>query len=217
MRVTVPKAADLQALPAIREAHQRAAGVRHSLRLPHGTRLPGRRDRAGASGLRQDPHQPRQHRRPRAVLRSRAESKQRGIPMRIGVNSGSLGERSAGEIRISPHPRPWSKAHSATSRPRNNSATRRSSCRSSPATFPRPSRAIGCFAERCDYPTHLGITEAGPPPYGAIKSAAGLGALLLRGIGDTIRVSLLTPRKEDEIDTAFDILQATGRRCGSRK
>src|SRR5204862_3960887 len=61
------------------------------------------------------------------------------------------------------------------------------------------------------YPTHIGITEAGQPPYAIVKSAAGLAPLLIDGIGDTIRVSLLAD-KAVEIQAAFDILQATGRR-----
>src|SRR5438876_12237251 len=67
------------------------------------------------------------------------------------------------------------------------------------------------YAKQADYPTHIGITEAGQPPYAITKSACGLGPILLEGIGDTIRVSLLAP-KEVEIHTAFDILQATQRR-----
>ena len=46
------------------------------------------------------------------------------------------------------------------------------------------------LSEKCDYPLHLGVTEAGPMPMGGIKSAVGIGALLAEGIGDTIRVSL---------------------------
>ena len=65
------------------------------------------------------------------------------------------------------------------------------------------------FAEQSDVPLHVGITEAGDPQYGAIKSAAGIGALLLRGIGDTIRVSL-TADPEVEIPVAYDILKCTG-------
>jgi (E)-4-hydroxy-3-methylbut-2-enyl-diphosphate synthase len=65
------------------------------------------------------------------------------------------------------------------------------------------------FAEQSDVPLHVGITEAGDPQYGAIKSAAGIGALLLRGIGDTIRVSL-TSDPEVEIPVAYDILKCTG-------
>jgi len=66
-------------------------------------------------------------------------------------------------------------------------------------------------ATDCDQPLHLGVTEAGDPQYGAIKSAAGLGGLLVDGIGDTIRVSLLGDPCL-EIPVAFDILKATGRR-----
>src|SRR5919201_6974143 len=67
------------------------------------------------------------------------------------------------------------------------------------------------YAKQADYPTHIGITEAGQPPYAITKSACGLAPILLEGIGDTIRVSLLAP-KEVEIQAAFDILQATQRR-----
>jgi (E)-4-hydroxy-3-methylbut-2-enyl-diphosphate synthase len=71
--------------------------------------------------------------------------------------------------------------------------------------------AYRLYARQASYPTHIGITEAGQPPYAVIKSAAGLGPILLDGIGDTIRVSLLAD-KEVEIAAAFDILQATQRR-----
>src|SRR5271156_5150105 len=67
------------------------------------------------------------------------------------------------------------------------------------------------FAKVCDYPTHIGITEAGKPPYAVTKSAAGLSPILLDGIGDTIRISLLGD-PVPEIAAAFDILQATQRR-----
>ena len=56
--------------------------------------------------------------------------------------------------------------------------------------------AYKLLAKKCDYPLHLGITEAGIPPYAAIKSAVGLGALLLEGIGDTVRVSMSAPVAE---------------------
>ena len=54
------------------------------------------------------------------------------------------------------------------------------------------------LAEACDYPLHLGVTEAGPMPLGGVKSAVGIGALLAEGIGDTIRVSL-TDDPVDEV------------------
>jgi (E)-4-hydroxy-3-methylbut-2-enyl-diphosphate synthase len=71
--------------------------------------------------------------------------------------------------------------------------------------------AYRLYAQLCDYPTHIGITEAGKPPYAVTKSAAGLSPILLDGIGDTIRISLLGD-PVPEIAAAFDILQATQRR-----
>lgn len=67
------------------------------------------------------------------------------------------------------------------------------------------------WARQSDIPTHLGVTEAGLPGYGTVKSAIGIGSLLCDGIGDTIRVSL-TGDKALEVQAAFDILKATGRR-----
>src|SRR5262249_39008819 len=64
------------------------------------------------------------------------------------------------------------------------------------------------------YPLHMGVTESGLPGYGHIKSAAGLGALLVDGIGDTIRVSL-SGDPVPEVAAGFDILKATGRRFTS--
>ena len=74
--------------------------------------------------------------------------------------------------------------------------------------------AVECytqFAAQSGYPTHVGITEAGSREYGTLKSAAGIGAIVLRGIGDTIRVSLLGD-PVPEIAAGFDILRACDRR-----
>lgn len=68
-------------------------------------------------------------------------------------------------------------------------------------------------AERCDYPLHLGVTEAGTTRLGIIKSAVGLGSLLCDGIGDTIRVSL-TADPAEEIEAARDLLRCIGLRGG---
>ncbi len=65
------------------------------------------------------------------------------------------------------------------------------------------------FRRQSDIPLHLGVTEAGLAGYGSIKSAVGIGALLLEGIGETIRVSL-TAEPEEEIGVAWWILEATG-------
>lgn len=72
-------------------------------------------------------------------------------------------------------------------------------------------RAYRMLAERCDYPLHLGVTEAGPAFQGTIKSAVAFGALLAEGIGDTIRVSLSAPPAE-EVKVGIQILESLGLR-----
>jgi (E)-4-hydroxy-3-methylbut-2-enyl-diphosphate synthase len=72
-------------------------------------------------------------------------------------------------------------------------------------------RAYQLMASRCDYPFHLGMTAAGLPPGGTIRSAIGIGALLAQGIGDTIRVSLTGP-PEEEIRAGWEILKSLGLR-----
>ena len=67
------------------------------------------------------------------------------------------------------------------------------------------------LAEKCDYPLHLGVTEAGPMPMGGVKSAVGIGTLLAEGIGDTIRVSL-TDDPVEEVKVGTAILQSLGLR-----
>ena len=139
------------------------------------------------------------------------KARDRGIPMRLGVNAGSL-ERDL--IEKYGWPCPEAMVESALRYIELAEAEGYDqiivSLKSS--HVPTAVRAYELFSEQCDYPTHIGITEAGAPPYGVVKSAAGLGAILLRGIGDTIRVSLLTEDKTEEVRAAFDILQATGRR-----
>ncbi len=76
--------------------------------------------------------------------------------------------------------------------------------------------AYALVATRCAYPLHLGVTEAGTPRMGLMKSAAGIGGLLLQGIGDTIRVSL-TADPAEEIAVARDLLKAIGLRKGGAK
>src|SRR5438132_11115798 len=72
-------------------------------------------------------------------------------------------------------------------------------------------RAYRMLSEKVPYPLHLGVTEAGTPFSGSIKSAVGMGALLVDGIGDTLRVSL-TADPTEEIKTAFEILKSLGLR-----
>ena len=84
------------------------------------------------------------------------------------------------------------------------------------STVPTMYEAYSKAAEICDYPLHLGVTEAGTERSGIIASSAGIGGLLLRGIGDTIRVSL-TDDPVKEVYAAKDILKAVGVRKGGVK
>ena len=79
------------------------------------------------------------------------------------------------------------------------------------STVPTMVQACRLFRSKCDYPLHIGVTETGPVKMGMIKSAMGIGALLMDGIGDTIRVSL-TDDPVQEVYAAKDILKAAGLR-----
>src|SRR5467141_2130153 len=143
----------------------------------------------------------------RQVLR---KAKDKGIPMRIGVNAGSLEREFAMKYGF---PCPPAMVDSALRYIEIAESVGYHdlivSLKSSDVIT--AVEAYRLYARQADYPTHIGITEAGQPPYAVTKSACGLAPILLDGIGDTIRVSLLD-EKEVEIKTAFDILQATQRR-----
>jgi (E)-4-hydroxy-3-methylbut-2-enyl-diphosphate synthase len=133
-----------------------------------------------------------------------------GIPMRIGVNSGSLEKDLIDKYGF---PCPEAMVESALRYIEMAEKLGYTSMIISLKASHVPT-AVECYtqyAAQCDYPTHVGITEAGSKEYGTLKSAAGIGAILLRGIGDTIRVSLLGD-PVPEIDAGFDILRACDRR-----
>lgn len=143
----------------------------------------------------------------RQVLR---KCKDRGISMRIGVNAGSLEREFAMKYGF---PCPPAMVDSALRyiEIAESEGYRDIIVSLKSSDVMTAVEAYRLYAKQCDYPTHIGITEAGQPPYAVTKSAAGIAPLLLDGIGDTIRVSLLAD-KAVEIGAAFDILQATGRR-----
>jgi (E)-4-hydroxy-3-methylbut-2-enyl-diphosphate synthase len=133
-----------------------------------------------------------------------------GMPMRVGVNAGSL---EADLIDKYGYPCPEALVESALRHIEVAESLGYDQIIVSLKASHVPT-AVACytlFAQKCDYPTHVGITEAGSREYGSIKSAAGIGAILLRGIGDTIRVSLLGD-PVPEVQAAFDILRACDRR-----
>ena len=136
--------------------------------------------------------------------------KDKHIPIRIGVNGGSLDKRLLEKYG---HPTAEALVESAFEHLEllekfgfyNTCISMKSS------TVPTMVEAARLFRSKCDYPLHIGVTETGPVRMGMIKSAMGIGALLLDGIGDTIRVSL-TDDPVQEVYAAKDILKAAGLR-----
>lgn len=131
-----------------------------------------------------------------------------GVPIRIGVNSGSLEK----EI-LAKHGAPTAEAlcesalyHISLLEKYGFDDIVISIKASDPYNMIKANRLL---AERCAYPLHLGVTEAGSKDMGSLKSAVGIGALLCDGIGDTVRVSL-TDRPEEEIAAAKNIFKAVG-------
>ena len=136
--------------------------------------------------------------------------KDKHIPIRIGVNGGSLDKRLLEKYG---HPTAEALVESAFEHlellEKQGFYDTCVSMKSS--TVPTMVAACRLFREKCDYPLHIGVTETGPVKQGLIKSAMGIGALLLDGIGDTIRVSL-TDDPVEEVYAAKDILKAAGLR-----
>ena len=136
----------------------------------------------------------------------------RGIPIRIGVNSGSLEKRL-----LEKYGGPTAEAM-AESAAGHAALLERCGftdiCLSLKASsVPLTLAAYRLAAERFPYPLHLGVTEAGTLLQGAVQSSVGIGALLLEGIGDTIRVSL-TADPAEEVRVGLSILRACGLRRG---
>lgn len=136
--------------------------------------------------------------------------KEKHIPIRIGVNGGSLDKKLLEKYS---HPTAEALVESAFQHLEllekygfyDTCVSMKSSA------VPTMVKAARLFRERCDYPIHIGVTETGPVRMGLMKSAMGIGALLMDGIGDTIRVSL-TDDPVEEVYAAKDILKAAGLR-----
>ena len=136
--------------------------------------------------------------------------KDKGIPIRIGVNGGSLDKKLLEKYG---HPTAEALVESAFQHLEllekfgfyDTCLSMKSS------TVSTMVAAARLFRSQCDYPLHIGVTETGPVKMGMIKSAMGIGSLLLDGIGDTIRVSL-TDDPVQEVYAAKDILKAAGLR-----
>ena len=161
----------------------------------------------GASKIRINPGNIGGEDRVQAVVEA---CKEKHIPIRIGVNGGSLDKKLLEKYG---HPTAEALVESAFQHLEllekygfyDTCVSMKSS------TVPTMVAAARLFRSKCDYPIHIGVTETGPVRMGLMKSAMGIGALLLDGIGDTIRVSL-TDDPVEEIYAAKDILKAAGLR-----
>src|SRR5438309_7421787 len=132
------------------------------------------------------------------------------IPMRIGANSGSL-PKHLSELAQQDQAEALVEAALEEVRLLERLDFRDFKISVKSSHVPTMIRAYRLLAEKVPYPLHLGVTEAGTPFSGSIKGAAGMGALRVDGIGDTMRVSL-TADPVEEVKTAFEILKSLGLR-----
>ena len=148
---------------------------------------------AGVQGLRLNPGNIRNEEHIKTVARAAGEA---GVPIRVGVNAGSLDKEL---LETFGAPVPEALVESALREVRYLEDVGFFDIKISVKHSHVPSmvEAYRLLAEKVEYPLHLGVTEAGPPPGGLIKSVAGIGTLLLEGIGDTIRFSLTADPVEE--------------------
>ncbi|MBU0712738.1 flavodoxin-dependent (E)-4-hydroxy-3-methylbut-2-enyl-diphosphate synthase [bacterium] len=199
IRVTVSDEAAARALPEIRKAMT----VPLVADIHFDYRLALKAIDAGVDKIRINPGNIGNKERIQAVLKAARSAK---IPIRIGVNAGSLEKELLEKYG---HPNAEAMVASA--------ARHIQICEDfgfediivalKASNVSLMIAANRLFTEKYDYPLHLGVTEAGPPWQGTIKSAIGIGTLLAEGIGDTIRVSL-TDDPVQEVQTGFEILKS---------
>ncbi len=135
-----------------------------------------------------------------------------GIPIRIGVNGGSLEKEMYEKYGNTPRAMVESAKYHASLLEKEGFSDIVISLKASDVQ--KTVEAYRLMAREGDYPLHIGVTEAGTAYQGLIKSAAGIGSLLLDGIGDTIRVSLSAP-PEEEVRAGIALLRAVGKREGA--
>ena len=162
---------------------------------------------AGVQGLRLNPGNIRKEDQIKTVAR---EARDRGIPIRVGVNAGSLDRDIEAKYGDKV---PEALVESALKEIRYLEDVDFTDIKISVkhSNVPLMVASYRLLSETVDYPLHLGVTEAGPPPGGLIKSVAGIGTLLLEGIGDTIRFSL-TADPVEEAKAGRQLLEYLGLR-----
>ena len=201
VRVAVPEKDSITGLREV--VRQSPLPVIADVHFDH--RLALRALEAGVQGLRINPGTIHQRERLKEII---VEAKKRGVPVRIGINAGSLEE---GILKRFGHATPEAMVESARECIKRCEDVGLTAIKVSlkASAVPATVAAYRLFSEQSDYPLHVGVTEAGPPFAGVIKSAVGLGVLLAEGIGDTIRVSL-TGDPVLEVRAAYGILRALG-------
>ena len=150
-------------------------------------------------------------RRPEHIKLIAAEARDRGVPIRIGVNGGSLDEKLYQKYggRVTPEAMVESAQMELAYFEEVGFDQVKISVKAS--SVPLMVEAYRQLSEVTDHPLHLGVTEAGPPPAGLVKATAGIAALLCEGIGDTIRYSL-TADPVEEAKAGRQLLEALGLR-----
>ena len=156
---------------------------------------------AGADGLRLNPGNIGE---PEKVKTVALAAKERGVPIRIGVNAGSLPKTADPELTVAQR-----MVDAALEQIKLLESLDFDLIKVSLKAFDVPTtiEAYQSSSEKMPYPLHLGITEAGTPRRGVIRSAVGIGTLLYMGIGDTIRVSL-TGHPREEVIAGYEILKS---------
>ncbi len=161
---------------------------------------------AGVDGLRLNPGNIAEPEQISTIVRA---AKERGVPIRIGVNAGSLPKTANPHASVAER-----MVNAALEQIRLLESLDFNLIKVSLKAFDVPTtiEAYQLISHQMPYPLHLGITEAGLPRNGSIRSAIGIGVLLYLGIGDTIRVSLTTTDPREEVMVAYEILKSLGLR-----
>jgi (E)-4-hydroxy-3-methylbut-2-enyl-diphosphate synthase len=156
----------------------------------------------GVDGVRINPGNIRDREKIAAVV---GAAKERGVPVRIGVNAGSLPETANPEAPLA---LPFEGLAQRMVQLAMEQVRFLESLDFDLIEVPATIEANKAIAGMMPYPLHLGITESGPPKTGSIRSAVGLGTLLYFGVGDSIRVSLSSRNPCDEVFTGYEILKS---------
>jgi len=206
VRVAVPDARAAEALPAI--VARSPLPVVADIHFDHTLALAALD--AGVAALRINPGNLRRRENVQKVVR---RARERAVPMRIGVNAGSLDHGLREQVEAGALTRAQAMVQSALGHIRILEELDFHDIKVSlkASDVVTTIEAYRLLARECDYPFHVGITEAGTVWSGTIKSAAGIGALVMDGLADTIRVSLTGP-VEEEIRVGRAILSAMGER-----